>query len=76
MIKSAYLEELREQVRAESKAEEARALVLRQGRKKFGKAPTKKQQQQLAAITDLARLEVLAERLLDVASWADLLAVP
>ncbi|MCI0456310.1 MAG: DUF4351 domain-containing protein [Gemmataceae bacterium] len=72
VIKSAYLEELREQVRAEG----ARALVLRLGRKKFGKAPTKQQQQQLAAITDLARLEALAERLLDVTSWADLLAAP
>jgi len=60
-------------IRAESRAEEARTLVLRQGRQKFGKSPTKKQQKALEAITNLARLETLAERLLTVDSWAELL---
>jgi len=62
-----------DEIRAESRAEEARTLVLRQGRQKFGKSPTKKQQKALEAITNLARLETLAERLLTVDSWAELL---
>jgi hypothetical protein len=48
-------------------------VVYRQGRQKFGKAPTRKQQKALDAIADLARLEALAERLLDVSSWDELL---
>jgi hypothetical protein len=60
-------------IRAESRAQEARTLVFRMGRQKFRKAPTRKQQKTLEAITDLARLEALAERLLDVDSWAELL---
>ena len=62
-----------DEIRAESRAEEARTLVLRQGRQKFGKSTTKKQQKALEAITNLARLETLAERLLTVDSWAELL---
>jgi len=65
--------ESRAEGRAEGRAEEARTLVLRLGRQKFGKAPTKKQQNKLEAITSLTRLEALVERLLTVDSWADLL---
>jgi hypothetical protein len=65
METSPYLDEIR--------AEEVRALVFRMGRQKFRKAPTRKQQRALEAITDLARLEDLAERLLAVESWAELL---
>ena len=50
-----------------------RATLLRQGKKKFGRAPTKKQAAELEAITDTARLEVLSERLLDVNTWSELL---
>jgi hypothetical protein len=64
--------EAREEARAKGRAEEAWALMLRLGRKKFGKIPTKKQQKALAAVTDLAQLEALAVRLLGVDSWAEL----
>ncbi|HUY31947.1 MAG TPA: hypothetical protein VMV69_04140 [Pirellulales bacterium] len=43
-------------------------------RQKFGKAPTKRHQKVLEAIADLARLEDLAERLLHVDSWGELLS--
>ncbi len=76
VIKSPYLEELREKVRAEGHAEGVRATLLRLGRQKFGKTPTKKQGEQLEAITELARLESLTERLLTVNTWSELLAVP
>jgi hypothetical protein len=73
VIKSPYMEEVREAVRQEGRLEEIKATLLRQGRKKFGRGPTKKQQAELEATTDLPRLENLSERLLDVDSWADLL---
>jgi hypothetical protein len=76
MKTSPFLDEIRAESREESRAEGAlalaRALVLRLGRQKFGKAPTKKQQKALATITDVAQLEALAERLLGVDSWAEL----
>jgi predicted transposase YdaD len=62
-----------EEGRTEGRAQEARAMILRQGRKKFGRGPTKKHQADLDAITDLARLEALGERLLEVSSWGELL---
>jgi Domain of unknown function (DUF4351) len=52
----------------------ARALVLRQGRLRFGKAPTRKQLRVLEHINDRAQLEALADRVLDAKTWADLLA--
>ena len=70
MKTSPFLDEIRDEVRGE----EARAVLLRQGRRKFGAAPNKKQQKALKAITDLGRLEALAERLLEVNSWGELLA--
>jgi hypothetical protein len=84
MLKSPYMEELRikerkegrEEGRVEGRLNEARAMLLRLARKKFGRAPTKKQQAELDAITDLARLEALGEVLLDVSSWGELLATP
>jgi hypothetical protein len=59
---------------AEARIEAARALSLRQGKKKFGRGPTKKQQADLDTITDHARLEGLGEKLLEVKSWGELLA--
>jgi hypothetical protein len=59
----------------EGRADEARRLLLRQGRKRFGE-PTTDLAGQLQAIADLERLERLSERLLDAASWQDLLATP
>ena len=57
----------------EGRAEEARTLLLRLGRQKFSKAPTKKQRKALEAIADLVQLETLAGRLLAVDSWKELL---
>src|SRR5262249_37486673 len=54
--------------RAEGQLEGKRATILHLGRHKFGKAPTKKQQKALEAITDLDQLDHLAARLLDVDS--------
>jgi hypothetical protein len=66
-------DEIRAEAREEGEARGVRSTVLRLGRQKFRRAPTRKQQQALEAITDLGRLEALAERLLRVDSWAELL---
>ncbi len=63
----------REQGREEGKVTGARALLLRQGRRKFGRAPTRKQREELEAVADLTRLEEMGERLFDVGSWGELL---
>jgi hypothetical protein len=52
----------------------ARALVLRQAARRFGELPGAADT--LAAITALAELEALAQRVLTAASWASLLAKP
>ncbi|WP_394794650.1 Rpn family recombination-promoting nuclease/putative transposase [Armatimonas sp.] len=61
-----------EKGRTQGRSDEARSLVLRLGTKRFGgpEAST------LAALeaADLARLEVLVDRLLEVETWAELLA--
>jgi predicted transposase YdaD len=59
--------------RAEGRLTEARAILLRQGRKRFG-PPSMEVRGALEAITSIERLELLAERLLDVESWQELLA--
>jgi hypothetical protein len=76
VIKSPYLEELREQVRADGKAEALREMVLRLGERRFGKPASRKQKAQLEALSDPAHLKRIGDRLLDAASWADLLATP
>ncbi len=72
-----FMEEIRaegrQEGRQEGRVEGIRSTVLRVGRQKFGRAPSRKQQQALEAITDPERLEGLAARLLDVHSWAELL---
>jgi hypothetical protein len=73
MKTSPFLDEIRAEGREEGRAEGAQALVLHQGREKFGKAPTKKQRRALESITDLADLEALGQRLLHVHSWDELL---
>jgi hypothetical protein len=50
-----------------------RRTILRQARAKFGE-PNEAEAGALEAITDLARLEALSDRLLVVSSWQDLLA--
>jgi hypothetical protein len=59
--------------RAEGRLTEARAILLRQGQKQFG-PPAEEVRAALQAITSIERLERLAERLLDVESWQELLA--
>ncbi len=53
---------------------EARNILLRLGRKKFG--PTSRDvEAALNGIVDVLRLEALADRLLDVSSWDELLVI-
>ena len=61
--------------RAEGEVEEARKTLLRLGRKRLGPLD-ESLQGRIAAIGDLDRLEHLIDRLLDVASWDELLASP
>jgi hypothetical protein len=58
--------------RAEGKAEEARRMLLLQGREQFGEPPAKIAAR-LDAATDVSWLEALAIRLLHVKSWDELL---
>lgn len=57
---------------ARGRVEHARSVVLRVGRKKFG-PPSPQHEAALSAVADLARLETLEERLLDVNTWDELL---
>jgi hypothetical protein len=57
---------------AKGAVEEARKFLLRQGRKRFG-SPDAQILATLEAISDVNHLESLGERLLDVASWQELL---
>ena len=57
---------------AEGRAAEARETILRLGRKKFG-PPTTEQEAAVNATADLAQLEAILEKLLDVATWDELL---
>jgi len=75
--RSTFVDEWLEQGRVEGLAQgraESWAILLRQGKKKFGRPPTKKQQAELDATNDPARLQALSERLLDVNTWGELLA--
>ncbi len=49
-----------------------RSLIFRLGRKRFG-PPAPRHEATVAAVTDVARLEELADRLLDVTTWDELL---
>lgn len=59
--------------RAEGRVEEARELLLELGEQRFG-SPDRRTRATLATITDHAQLHALVGRLLDVASWDELLA--
>ena len=59
--------------RAKGRAEEARRILLRIGRKSLGQ-PDAATLASIEAIQDVERLEELTERLLEVASWPELLA--
>jgi predicted transposase YdaD len=71
----AILDEGRKEGRKEGRAEEARTIVLRQGRIRFGE-PTPALLSVLTAISDTDHLEALAERILTAVSWQDLLTTP
>jgi hypothetical protein len=64
-----------EEGEAAGQIKEARKLIKRLGRKRFGPA-SKAVLAKLDAITDLERLENLHDRLLDVSSWKELLVSP
>ena len=70
----AILEEGKAEGEAKGKAEEARKMLLLQGRDRFGE-PSAKIVALLDAVTDLDRLEALMIRLLHVKTWEELLGV-
>ena len=53
--------------------EEARAILLRLGTRRFG-PPSEEACAAMEGITEIERLEGLTDRVLDVESWDDLLA--
>jgi len=59
----------------EGRIDQTKKLILRLGQKSLG-APGESVAATLAGITDLERLERMADQLRDVRSWEDLLAVP
>lgn len=65
----------RSEDKVEGRSEEARSLIMRMGKKKWGRVDTQTKTS-LAAIMDVERLERLADRLFDASSWADLLETP
>jgi len=73
----AFIEEGRrkglEEGLSEGEAREARKIILRQGRIRFGEAGDAVVSR-LDAISDLEQLELLGERLLIVSSWDELLS--
>jgi hypothetical protein len=74
MKESVTYQAILEEGEAIGKAEEARKMLLLQGREQFGE-PSAKIVALLDAVTDLGRLEALAIRLLHVKNWAELLGV-
>ena len=60
---------------AEGRIDEAREVLLRQGRKKLG-PPGEKVEAEITALADLDRLHDLIDRILDVSTWDELLALP
>jgi predicted transposase YdaD len=59
--------------RAKGRVDEARALVLRLGQRRFG-APPQQMVEKLNSIQDLAVLESIAEQIVEVQGWDQLLS--
>ena len=59
--------------KAEGKAEEARRILLLQGRHRFGE-PSAEVVATLGALTDVEKLEHLTVRMLEATNWQDLLS--
>lgn len=57
----------------EGRKEVVRSFILRQAGRRFG-PPAPHHEAALAAVADLSALRVLSDRLLDVATWDELLA--
>ena len=73
MKESVTYQAILEEGREEGRVEEARAILLRQGQRRFG-PPSAAARAALASIPAIERLEALSERLLDAESWEELLA--
>ncbi len=71
----AILDEGRAEGETKGRAEEARKLLLRLGRKHLGE-PEAVVEAAVRAIANVERLELLIERLSEVASWQELLQTP
>jgi hypothetical protein len=61
--------------RVEGRIEEAREVLLRQGREKLG-PPGEKVEAEITALVDLDRLHDLIDRILHVSTWDELLSHP
>jgi predicted transposase YdaD len=68
----AILREGKAEGKAEGRLEEAKRILLRQGRKRFGQ-PKAAVKSKIDAIADLAQLERLSDRILDANSWDELI---
>jgi hypothetical protein len=80
MLESSFAQAIRESPIYEAIVEQGRAegyakTLLLLGQKRFGAAP-EDVQARLQAIRDLERLKRITDRLLDVASWQELLDTP
>jgi predicted transposase YdaD len=73
MRESTTYQAILDEGRAEGRADGIQRALFIQGRKRFG-VPDLAVQNAVREITDLARLERMSERLLDVSTWQDLLA--
>ncbi len=60
---------------AQGAAKELRKILLRQGQKRFG-APPAAVVQTLESLSDLDRMERMADRVIEVSSWQELLDTP
>ncbi len=75
MRESVTYQAILDEGREEGRIDEVRKLIVRLGQKRLG-APGERITATLAALTDLEHLERLHERLTDVQSWEELLALP
>jgi hypothetical protein len=72
MRESSTYQAILDEGRDEGRVEEARSLIFRLGTRQFGE-PGESVRTRLAAISDLAVLEELLEKLIQVRSWRKLL---
>ncbi len=71
-IRRSIGDEIFDEGRVEGRVEALRGSILRQGKKRFGAAPTETVDA-LNTINDVESLEQLSDRLLDVNSWVELM---